>query len=82
MSNRVSVVQARGFKELLERVGGLLSWSPPSPLAHRSHHHIVLPPLVSLPSCLKLTTKTSVRLLVVFGLLLAVVEDYSHRVFS
>jgi hypothetical protein len=82
MLDWVSVVRAWGFEELLEMVDGLLGWRPLSPLACCSHQHIGLPPPVSVPSCLELAVKTLDTLLVVFGLLLVVVEDCSHCVFS
>lgn len=38
--------------------GGFLDWRPPSPLDRRSHKHIGLPPVVSLPSCFELAVET------------------------
>jgi hypothetical protein len=62
-------------------IDGQLGWRPPSLLTRCSHQHFVVPPPVLL-SFVGLAPEAPVGGLVAFGLLLTVVEDRPHRVFS
>lgn len=75
MLDRVSMVWEWGLKQIFKIVTVLLDQSPPSLQDHCSHQHFVVPPLVLLLSIVGLAIEAPIRLLVVFGLLLTVVED-------
>jgi hypothetical protein len=75
------MVRAWGLKQFFKMVGGLLGRRPPSLLACCTHQQFIV--LLSvLLSLVGLAAEAPIRLLVVFGILVMVVEGCPHYVFS